>query len=1549
MKKLSLVMLISVFFIYTTCIPQEGESGSPAQTREQLQRQETRLKSEEKDLEQQELTAQQQGNIQTAQSLEQQKQEVEQQISTVEQESASVPALGSSTSIGPNQEGSISVTSTITEQQIVAAQDISDWQQEFKAFTETPGRFWGKGGRLFTEVPANQRADRLVEIIQQSPDSLFAEDPLKGIDALKSIATLAEAMYSKKLFTPDEASRDYHKVMQALTDKAHSITKWIAFDQSNIFNEIGDYATLAQKVAGLPLSIRAPLETFIVDKLHSLIKDATFPKEKDYIDELRNFSELLKEILNVPPQLKGPLENAIIERINNYLGNFIADAEKTGATPEVLLEELGNEPGIVGSTSTVWDWIQSDTAFQSEPLKQAALKMLTEHLIGIFKRANLSNQSPEVFNRLTKILFTTTRDVPSLKDTIQSVIADKLTEYLTKIPTNLTPNEAFTTLTERYNRNIKSFNLSASDLQKVKEGREAAFEGITKQALSLPTEQALTTLLNMTTDENAKKFFNQSPESAQQLLTALDTAMLAALNNHALSHALLITDKGEAGSAQNSYLEAYDKQVEQLKNYLGFSQKLTQGSKTQIAVAQRITRLRDFAKAQKDLPLDKANKVALGKVSGKISGLSQEAFDGKGVPAFLAEYDPLFGPSDSPESTQKKLFALGPLIALPEDTLASLNHEASDLIDAISKTTDKEKLKELYAQLERIRKDLDSPLLKDGDKTYGYKDLLILPSDEALFNDLSQRISKALKSHTETLKENVGQLKDMSAQLEEVLPTLESASVEDIAESREMLDKISKTLEDMTSRALPEDETTVTLFKYTYGRVQAWRTIIDAAQAYKGLMQVNATEEAVAQAYSALINARSGIKVNLSYLEEENFPNRLLLMKEQKRALDKLSNLLEEHTIPIGKEQLNLMQVGKKIVERVYSEEDLPQETLQSLLSLGLVRKDTVIVEGKTITFYRSTEKGLYLGNIADTYNRVVSRSKQLEEYLSSHSASKEPSTIMLTPLGRPIELADTYKLNLMIVEDRVETLQNAYNRNTNPSTFNQAVAEVVDLTPEKPKELTVSEKKAQQGDTKYLLTEIRDILETQRSKLREAGISPYFEALIEFETQVLDLPEEERKAIDKRAALEETTTKILTVADPEAVSTINGPTAIKETKMIFKEMGQILNEALTYLVVRWKQAKIDARKKGGKVAWYSIVPATIVAFFTTKIALKYGTPLLFGGVGGVLFGPAGAAAGAAAGHYSSDLVSDVGALFAGAGAAIGLWILSDQDEVTTEMQKELNEKLIQAGYKPEEILQKDPNLFQRSIKKATRFLQTDVQKMSDDSDQLKQHFEAQLKVADQAQQRLYNLLDIEPNATALDVEAAFAKKKAELNKTFFLNRWLIKRRITHAYRFMLETRQDASRAQIEYNQVLAQITLKLVAEVAKADASTLQKVKGTLTGGAAWITKKIYNSLFGEKEETGVEKTPPLTKEQFSQIADALILMYKEQVADLMALEKEIEKRAETINKSTPFDDNTLTEVFRDVFNNRVKDLNETFQSGVDELLKERGYKPLNPSASTS
>ena len=71
------------------------------------------------------------------------------------------------------------------EQQVIKAQDATAWQKAWQTFAKNPG-VWGKGGELFTNVLEAQRAQKIIDIIQQIPHSVLKQR-VEGKDSLPSV------------------------------------------------------------------------------------------------------------------------------------------------------------------------------------------------------------------------------------------------------------------------------------------------------------------------------------------------------------------------------------------------------------------------------------------------------------------------------------------------------------------------------------------------------------------------------------------------------------------------------------------------------------------------------------------------------------------------------------------------------------------------------------------------------------------------------------------------------------------------------------------------------------------------------------------------------------------------------------------------------------------------------------------------------------------------------------------------------------------------------------------------------------------------------------------------------------------------------------------------------------------------------------------------------------------------------------------------------------------------------------------------------------------
>ncbi len=1454
MKKLSYVVLISAFCI-SVMIAQDGEpEGNPVEDTEKLEEQRTQLEEQKKQLEEEQLAAQQRGDTQTVQNIQQKEQAVVQQITIVEQELASVPKIGDGTTGGTGQEGGpITVTTTVTEQQILAATDLADWQKEFNTFSERPGRIWGRGGPLFTDVTPEQRADRLIDIIQKTPTENFTT--FDGVEALTNIATLANNMRSGNYFTSGESTRDYNRVMDALTNK-----------------------------------------------LETVIKSVTFPPERSVALEFDSHRKLMELIEEMPGAYKTTLEKVVLQKISDHLGSLV-DSGRVGDTPQAVLDALSGG-SLEQAITTAFD-----PHFFPKEVSQAVTTMLSKKMIDYFTKTDLNNQTPQAFNNLANTILS--RVTPALKAEAESSVAKKLSDYLANTPLSDNPTEAFSAIATRYTDSTTGLSLSQSDLQKSQEGVSKAIDNLAQKALSLPPQEAFSSLVAMTQDKAGQKLFEQLPGSAQALLATLDTAVVSTLNSHASTSTL----SSAAANAQKSYVDSYSKQADQLKQYLDFSQKYRQGSKgieAQTAAAQRITRLKDFAEAQQGLPANKQNQSDLRTLTSTIK---KYLVKNAQITKSLA---PEFSKA---EDIQKADFALGALPALPEDMLANIDRNVTDILDRISKTQDPKELKDLYGKLEQAYADLESPPIKDT--TLSYEDL-IPASDKALLDSLSAKLTKALGDRKEAITANVEQLAKLKTQLEETLPQLQATTLDTIGELRTTLDEMSKSLDAMTEHALPEPM--VILFERVDGQVKAWSNILETAENYKNFLNTEATADQVKQANISLMSTASALPDQLNY-DEPIFTDRLEVMKSQQDALGQLTGLLREPKMSISGKDHDLIEVGQFIEQYSQDLDRVDKPILDQLIANKFAEEVTETVDGQEVQRYRTTDKGFYLASISVLCRQLEGRTQQFDAYRKNNPEGKQPDPKMYLN-GRPIEIAEAYQLTSFIPEDQIRILRWVYRNNfVTERTLEDAAARVVDTSP------FINPPPPEQFDARTTLQGISDVLAVQRAEsTNKESADPHFEGVIEREAKIADLPPEEQAAAREQAGLTAMVENIAILYGFDDAVKITNATALEEFKTLYKEIKNVVNGGLVSLSLRWKTSIQKARLAGSAGAWYSILPAGILAFFTTKIAIGYGSPMLGGVVGTAVGGPIGAVLGTTIGSFGGGIFSDIGGIFSGLGTAASLYVLSEQLKPNPASREALRQQMIAAGYKPEELPQ-NTDVWNRAMKGMKKLVSTDLTKLVDNAVDYKKQVDDKVATADKARDQLYVLLGLEPNARAVEVEAAFKKMEQNLNERFFLNRWLAKRRITQAYRFMIDTRRDALQAQMVHNQILSRITITIMAKIAEKETSSVKQAFSKFSNalGSIW-------SFFGGTKQ-GDEK---MTDEQIKELGQQLIDSYHNQVADMVALDKLIQDQAGTVNKASPWNDTTLTDAFRDVLNSHTKNLISTYQDNVDSILKSWGYQPI-------
>ncbi len=1145
------------------------------------------------------------------------------------------------------------------------------------------------------------------------------------------------------------------------------------------------------------------------------------------------------------------------------------------------------------------------------------IKALAKKLGQVIENAHYQDQSPEQVNQLLMTILKKIKADPQFERLIQTTIVTKMVEYLKTMPlqegsANILSN--FGDIIDVFLKLSKGIVLAEIHIHAIQTALAEVIEKIAEPIANLSFEQGLSTLKDIAESKNVKALSKKMPQLSHIFVITANRLLSNELSNHSLTRDISpLTQPGQTEEQKEAlYLNAYVKEVDLLNKYLIFTKK-NGASKTDPefqAAARRLSRVNDFMNEQKDLPETQANKQLFNKLNKAIFKVLDTLVDEGGIMGVL-EHDTEF---ESKEEEQSKLF--NRLSALPEDMLAGMNQEATSVLEQMSKTTDPKRLKELYDNLEAIYVNLTQPLIEEKDKSYDLKDLLIESADLANLSKLTEQIEKALGPRKEVLQKNVKRLVTIRDRFNEILPKLKESSLANITAHGKELGQQKQDLEKITEYAVPEGM--VPEFQRTYGQVEAWTDIIDAAEAYKALTsapaQLTEQEKAtVGQVYVTVTKAFAGIPVSLDYDQEKIFTDRLEAMKKQQEALDKLTSLVREPKATIGGKEYDLLQVAGFIKKLAYRFEKLSSQQLDDLEKSGFLIHD--VREGQT--YYRPSDRGLYLVSIADTLNDVERRAKQLDEYQKQHASGIEPSLQRLSPTGRPIEIAEAYRLQLLILDDQVDVLQYLYRRNILENKVEEAVSGVVNTTAiNNPPPLA-------KIDKTELLNDISDLLSVARAELRKESVNPYFESLVESEAYIESLPQKEQAEARKAAGLTTWIMRIIGLSDPEAVFTADEATITEEVKDIYTKLKSAVNASLADLAARWKQAMIAGKETASKVAWYSAIPAAVVAFFATKITVQAGAPII-GGTLGSAIGPVGTVAGATIGSMVGGVTGDIAALFAGAGAGASLYLLYATLKPTEQDYEKLNELLFKAGYVPEYI-QKDPGLWNKAVEKMKSLFSSEVTNMVKDAEKVKEGVDQKIAWATKAQEELYAQLGIEPNARATAVEAGFKQKEEALKGRLFLNRWLTKKNLTRDYRRMLKCHIEARRAQIEYNSVLVDIATKIMADVARENT-------GILDG--------IWNFIWGTKQ--GTEEKP--TADKLIQTARDTIDVYRRQVADLIALESMIEKQAGDISKADPFGKgNTLIDAFRDQFNSRVNDLEVSYVDNVNLLLESQGKKTLS------
>lgn len=997
------------------------------------------------------------------------------------------------------------------------------------------------------------------------------------------------------------------------------------------------------------------------------------------------------------------------------------------------------------------------------------------------------------------------------------------------------------------------------------------------------------------------------PVEAQKTLLEPIAAKMSDRVSQALNQDTLMAGTiGKNEHVEEVIEEAYKREISMLEKYMMLMQNSTipeNAKSAQVQAARRLTRLKDFADAQKTTVgsfLQGLWKAAKGWVTPDVletvlSNGHQEEFI-------------------KTEDEQKGRFGLGKLEALPQDIIVRMLGELPSIIQNLDQAQDPAQRRALVEKIDALKSKLTEKVFPpktptwDFDPIWTYKEMLI---EERDIKGLEENIKQMDEAVERAKAKELSEITELTGTLEETIEKAKTATDNELIALDSSLEAQRKDLEKYSNTILSEAKQKPIVL--ALGQIEAWQSVADLARQVQGFAQAE-SGQTLSEAFLSQMTRTISF---LDYRQEPLFSDQLSVMQKQRDVLARATKTLTAQTITVEGKPLNLVEIGQLATGAVYMSEKLPGD-LASLEKSGLVTS-TKTEKGSVV--YKITDKMRYLSNAAQEHGSLQERSDQLSAYLSNHTAGTPPEADELrTASGGVIPLAQELRLPFLIPDDQVELLKNVYRL-----AFDQGF-----LMPEGDNQEERRRQVAVGFSQDKLVRDIADILNTQRKSGQVVDL--YFEAVVIQRLKSFDptLTQAQREALNNDASRAKMMTDILSLSDPEAVLAMNPDIVAQESTTLYKELSYQYTAALTDLSLGWKDFKLTWKKRGSKVAFYSILPASVAAFFGAKFALGSGASLLGATIGTAVGGPFGTVIGGAAGGLGGSMVSDIGAAVSGLGTGATLYAISKLTEPGSSQAEELKDALTRAG-KSSALLEQDKGVWDASQQWVKSFFQSDLSNMVDNARDAKFFIDQRVNRAQISKERFYEMLNLKPDARLVEVEAALKRRQVLLEKGPFIARWLAQRRLNSAYRFMLETNRQAVWEHLAYNTMLANINLKVIATIAEKNTGLIAQTLDGFTGQL----KALWSKLWSGKES--------IKPEELKKLSEEATQMFTGQVSDLRAFNDAIINNPDILKGASLFGDTTLLDSFKDTLDGRIGALTNSYHESIDVILKEMGYGSLN------
>ena len=836
------------------------------------------------------------------------------------------------------------------------------------------------GGELYTGVDAGDRATAIRDLVTNTPDSVFTQNTFEGVNALTSVARVANDFVSKGQFSQS----DYDQVMSAVRQKLSQVI------------ETG--------VAGKPL--KDSLELLGPIKVEEAILGLGSVGARNTV------WDLISQGLSTSAQARSDLLNFVSQKMVEVFRKGSFEMTEAGAQEltELAHDLLASVTGTVepGAEVAIGDkfvaYIDAATAGQEDPTE------IVEQILG-------------AYSLLAKL------DLPDqVRDRIRRKMMDRINVVINEIPDEV-----------------------------------AHIEVVFSLAKTLGDEGLLT----------------NSPTTIRLLSNKMSSMVTSELANHTFV-------AEELARGEENYNDAYQKEVDLLKQYIDFINSspnaITPAAKTaQLEGAKRIMRINDFLEGQAKF---RDPQSLTGRIVSSIFGAIKSLFASEdAMTKLINELEPS-SEFLKIEGEQRQRFALGKLAALPEDILIRIGNDIDQAQKQAEAAQTPGQMVDAINALLKVYTELQAPLVRDGSKAYGFKELLARQQDIDRYDTMTNSVSKqvvtvfarylpmiapngvlgplsnereAQERMIETMRGYLAtEFKD-PALADEIEKVFQATQQRDAQDSAKLIDSVNVAVSnaseaafaDISSDAFKQNFDTlisqlqsyierqsgfspeaVTRLNDALNDAQTWRDIASAADTYKAMMTSTGADAITATQTAYITLNQTAVKVasSMDYRQKTNWQERKTQMTKQAGALGKLAELFSQQKVG----EYTLPQLADA-VDKAINFIDIPDDIQKVLVEQGYFEEiriaDPSVKPGEPVKvigtdMYAPGVRGHMLADMARETSTITTRGQQLQDYVQKNPQT--PADMLVK--GAANKLASDLKLSQLILDDQLTALKQQYN-----------------------------------------------------------------------------------------------------------------------------------------------------------------------------------------------------------------------------------------------------------------------------------------------------------------------------------------------------------------------------------------------------------------------------------------------------------------------------------------------------------------------------------------